>query len=222
MKKVTLVCLANSIRESHRCVAGVDETGAWIRPVSPTNLGALTTSQIKLDNGADPALLDRITISVEAPQVLPYQPENWVIAAEPWKFAGHLGLTEAEEFLDKISYGGVGLFGDTQRYRTLTSLESSPLTHSLVLVEPSSLGFEYYYDGKWFYRATFVYDRSPYNLSVTDPVTRGVLRDLGQGSYGPTLSDRVRAGRTFLCVSLSGPYPDGRCWKLVAGVVPLP
>ena len=84
-----ILVLANSTKHHPRsCIAGrelIDERGgktkwgAWIRPVSNHDEGALDFVERRLANGKDPKPLDVIQLPISGPENNPLQPENWVI-----------------------------------------------------------------------------------------------------------------------------------------------
>lgn len=84
-----------------------------------------------------------------------------------------------------------------------------------MLIKPDNLNVKvgrHYWTGKKTYRATFDYNGTHHNLSVTDPIARDAFVGKEEGGY--PLTD------VYLCVSLTEPYEhDDRCHKLVAAII---
>ena len=159
---------------------------------------------------------------VTAPQVRPDQPENWVISGEPWRYKGHLDSTKAEELLDEVCYHDPDIFGDTSRYRVLSEMESDPIHHSLLVIEPEQLSWkvERWDNGAIHHRATFDHAGHTYDLPVTDPIIEALLSGKSEGTYARDVDGQLGARRFFLTMSLGAVWPTtGRCYKLVAGVL---
>ena len=78
-----IVCLANSRKLSHRCVAGKvvegSAKGAWIRPVSPREHGELTLTDRRYADGQDPRVMDVMDVPLLNHVPKSYQQENWLI-----------------------------------------------------------------------------------------------------------------------------------------------
>ena len=83
-----ILCLANSRKYGGRCIVGKerlpDGTLAWVRPVSATERGEVMPDEICYADESIPQLLDVIEVPLAEPRPLPYQPENWLMAPEPW------------------------------------------------------------------------------------------------------------------------------------------
>ena len=108
-----LVCLANSIKLSSRCVAGIDlKQGRWVRPVSRLHDGILSPIHYWLPGKQDPRPLDILDIGLDAPSPN-YQPENWLIDDRQWQLAGRLEPSCALETLHPFCSTGPAIFGTT-------------------------------------------------------------------------------------------------------------
>lgn len=83
-----ILCLANSRKFGGRCVVGKeilpDHTLAWVRPVSDYGKGEVMPDEMCFEDESLPQLLDVIEVPLLEPIPLPYQPENWLLAPEPW------------------------------------------------------------------------------------------------------------------------------------------
>jgi hypothetical protein len=83
-----MICLANSIREGDRCVAGIDSTtGNWIRPVPPGGGGI--PSHCVFFGAHFLQTLDIVELNI-VPQhfITKYQRENCVMPAYDWQIVG--------------------------------------------------------------------------------------------------------------------------------------
>jgi len=81
-----LICLANSYKLGHRCVAGLRTDGsAWIRLVTETEHGELQDRHYRLRDQSEPGVLDVIRVGLSNPHPLPHQPENWRIDGSTWE-----------------------------------------------------------------------------------------------------------------------------------------
>ena len=97
---IEFICLANSVKEQGRCVAGLRmDNNSWIRPVSEAPGGTLFRPTYVLDNGEQAALLDVIEVGVSTPRPEPHQPENWVLEDKQWRILGRLSPNETWERL---------------------------------------------------------------------------------------------------------------------------
>ena len=100
MDEIEMLCLANSRKDSERCVAGLRSDGTWLRPVSTPQGGALKRGQMMLDEmGRSVEPLDIVAVPVEQPVPLRHQPENWLIADRPWR---HLRTVEVADVRDRL------------------------------------------------------------------------------------------------------------------------
>ena len=217
-----IVCLANSIKNNGRCVAGREVTaegyGGWIRPVSARPTAELSLVECRYENESLPHLLDIVDVHLSQPAPLLHQTENHVIdRARYWIKSGELAGTELERLVEQPAslwpngehtHHGVNDCVSGQLARTLTS--------SLVLIRPDSVVIRVGREGAAEFprktRALFKYDGVDYSLKVTDPVAEEPFQIQGDGEY--PLDD------VYFCVSLTEPWErDGRCYKIVAGIL---
>jgi len=75
-----IVYLANSRKQSERCIAGLEiegsQLGSWIRPVSSRPLGEIGYLERRLTTGSEPDLLDILEIPMRSAHPHGYQTEN--------------------------------------------------------------------------------------------------------------------------------------------------
>jgi hypothetical protein len=218
MSARTIVCLANSWKDSGRCVAGKEigeqGFGGWIRPVSARPARELSDDERRVEGRPWLRLLDVVEIPVLDPAPAGHQIENIVIdASRRWVWRTAKQWEDLHELLDDppslwidghSTRGGVN---DRVKARDAEALQSS-----LALIAPRDLRLEMTNEsGRQRVRAHFHYRDREYRLSVTDPgvqktMTIRAMREL-------TMVD------TYLCVSLSEPYVDHWCYKLAAAVL---
>lgn len=209
MTKADILCLANSWKSGGRCVAGIrTDDGSWIRPVSDTDDGELTSSQCTLDNQRQVRPLDIVRVYLKEPTPRPHQPENWQIEARQWRFRDRMSFSEAKKRLERASEThDSGIFGTaTDRIptsdidRRLHGLETS-----LTLVKVRAP--EFHWGRKWNQRRA-VFDHC------------GVAYDLVM-----TFEDSPPVGQShsnwYFTISLGEPF-HGNCYLLVAAAIEVP
>jgi hypothetical protein len=208
MRRVRLLCLANSTKHNGRCVAGIRlDTGEWVRPVSSAEDGTLSPAMCTLDIGREAQPLDIIDMDLIGARPEPHQPENWVIASRPWQLAEQWSVGQAVETLDPATENGPALLGGTSSRIPVTDIEANPVTTSLAVVRVTAPHFVVNTYGK--VRARFSLRGQHYDLSVSDrePWVDDVRR---QHVLLPS-SD------WYLTISLTEPFSlTGACHKLVA------
>ena len=206
------VCLANSLKEGGRCVAGIELDAnhhpvfhnglpKWVRPVCPTDHG-----EIPIQHAIAFDLLDILEMNVTGSKAAGYQSEN-VSFDPPFVKVGTFKMNGLAFLSDKRNT----LFGN---YGKAISVESiSELDHSLALLHTRQLHTEFRSTegrrNKPQLRAGFEHHGTYYDLPITDPIFRERLLDNPH-----ELDDREDI---YLCVSIGIPW-EGWHYKLVAGV----
>ena len=221
-----IVCLANSYKPPNgRCIAGREVLsaggyGGWIRPVSARPTAEVLFSEYRYESNASPKLLDIVDVPLLNADPHHHQIENYVIdATRRWVKRGELSWDALEQLRDRPA--SLWINSDSTNagvYDCISQAEAATAHDSLVLIRPDHFIFEVgrnYWTQKKSYRGKFEYNGTPYNLSVTDPVTRDKFAAKEEGDY--PLND------VYLCVSLTEPYEhDDRCHKLVAAIISNP
>lgn len=217
-----IVCLANSRKNSGRCIAGKEVLNnvpaAWIRPVSNRPTHEISELERRYEDGTYPRVLDIIAIPVISAAPFTYQSENIVIApGYYWVKNGEFPLDKVEGLVDTPDQlwinGDSSFYGVNDRVDEQTA---STLDHSLVLIKPERLTFNVVTEGEEFgqprkkVRASFTYMKAQYSLMVTDPVAESAFLRKPNGNY--PLAD------AYLCISLGEAY-KGSCYKLVAAII---
>jgi hypothetical protein len=116
------------------------------------------------------------------------------------------------------------LFGDFSHKILSERFEREPALSSLSLVRPYKLRWRVedrqYNSHKP--SAQFQLGGTSYRLPLTDPAWLGAFRTMAPGEYPVTACGIAADCKVLLTLSLSRPWEDGYCYKLAAGVLPLP
>jgi hypothetical protein len=147
------------------------------------------------------------------------QTENHILDPKSWWIKkGALQWEELEQLREEPS----SLWANNNHTKAgvndcITSEAASTVQNSLLLIKKKDftveVGFKTW-DGvrSRTYRGNFKYKGISYSLSITDPAVRNAFARKDEGQY--QLTD------VYLCISLTEPFDeDGRCHKLVAGVM---
>jgi len=221
MPTLRIICLANSRKLGGRCVAGIRvDGGGWVRPVSKLPDGTLNAAQYTLDDGSVPQLLDIMEIGVDGPRPADRQPENWLIDGMPWRLLRRPGTEEEISVIWDHVIEDPLLFGN----RGDRVPENQDVEYSLALVKVRGLRWRITTNirGERQTRTLFTLGDVQYDLVVTDCVIEQNLNGLGYGIHpvnsAPGFTPKQEV---LLTISLGEPL-EGYCYKLVAGVIPLP
>lgn len=229
MPRVHFICLANSRKNTGRCVAGICiDKQCWIQPISALEDGKLMREYI-MSNNKEACLLDEIEIDVVEPKPEPHQPENWLLGSSNWQLVQQIPAASAIKYLTPFIVSDPLLFGDEYNCIPYENFLRQPAQKSLILVEPDTISWLIRENirGTRQTRCVFTLAGKVYNLVITDPVfeNRASKLEFGNHTYndvGITSTDRV-----FLTISLAEPFRDqavgcDMCYKLVAAVLVLP
>jgi hypothetical protein len=216
---VRLVCLANSWKESGRCIAGIElETGSWVRPVSNRPHGVVPAAWTMVDGRAI-GMLDIVEIPLnKTGPDFGFERENRLIESGTWRVVGKLSPADIEKYCESdrpflhnnYKYVGKGFIGG------LPFEERQTL--QLVKVDEVCIRHKTRTGGNAKWELSFAMPNGQVRwLGVTDPF---FCQKLEQG--------HCPSGPLLLTLSLSLPYtppdwgePPDPCWKLVAGVIEL-
>ena len=209
-----IVCLANSYKHNGRCIAGINEIGRWVRPVSSSKKRAIDKTT-RLINGNEPQILDVLEIPLHNYGPIDgCQPENKLLKDGQWKKISRVRPIDLLKYCEddsvilhnNLDYVRAGCFRMIPSYGW----------KSLQLIHNEDVGFERDENNKDKWRANFINSKgTALSLRVTDPV----------------ICERLERGEDIskdclLTVSMAiGWSPDRqiarRCYKFVAGVVEL-
>jgi hypothetical protein len=221
-----IVCLANSYKHDHRCVAGISlVTKHWVRLVGRRVPGCLTLKETCYPDGRQAALMDVFEVELGEKCGSNCHPEDVYVTGKPWQPVRRFDEPRDAKFLAAYVSKGPAIlqgYGDRVYGR---KIEGTPVEKSLELIHPEDLWWWIREEaGKRKNRAIFRAGhvvRTRYDLAVTDPVWLDQLKLLPAGIYPHAFFFKAKPPSTFLSVSLSEPF-EGFHYKLVAGVVTLP
>lgn len=215
MPEVEMLCLANSWKHGHRCVAGVLlDHESWIRPVSDTEDGSLSESACQLDTGCAARPLDIVRLGVREPRPRPHQPENWIVTDDQWTLRGSRTMPEVGTILDSVAVEGPDLFGTTSNRVAWAQIQDSELRASLALVEAVAPEFLWSPWNPTQRRAKFSLGGVSYDLPITfefEFPAPGTRTHRSQASW-------------YFTISLGEPFAQqgNDCFKLIAGAIEIP
>ena len=217
-----IVCLANSRRQSGRCIAGRvwdgNRPGNWIRPVSNREGEEVSEDECQYENGCDPQVLDIIDVPLLFHKPNNHQQENWLLDSDSdWTKVGVLSLDKLQQLVDPVA--PLWTDGDST-YRGLNDRIPLALTKSLDsslrLIHVDSVQLSVLRPGAAFgnpkrrVQGRFSYAQKEYALWITDPSY--------EREYLSKPDDEYEIGESFLTVSLGEPFKEA-CYKLVATVI---
>jgi hypothetical protein len=215
-----VVCLANSKKLGHRCVAGIELVRGnprdWIRPVSARNGHAVSLAERELPGNEEPAPLDILRIPLLIAQPEGHQTENWLLNPDRrWTKTGELPWEDLEDLVDApTDLWGKDDSSNKGENDRVAEDEALELTNSLALVFVKSLKLHvlttYYQQKKREVRAIFKYRRVSYDLAVTDPRYTKAYLQAEDGHYP--------LGPCYMTVSLAEPV-NGFCYKVIAAIL---
>jgi hypothetical protein len=213
-----LICLANSYKLGHRCIAGLRTDGsAWIRPVTETEHGELQDRHYRLPDQSEPRVLDVIRVGLSNPHPLPHQPENWRTDGSAWELIERpAGGERARIVVGSVSESPL-LFENSGKSVSQAQFQQRPTKESLVLVEPNDIEWLHFDKA----RVRFRLKNFHYRLPLTDPSYVRPLKRLAAGSHRSLELGIPENRRILFTISLSEPLDDV-CYKLVAAVVVVP
>jgi hypothetical protein len=221
-----IVCLANSYKHEHRCVAGISlATKEWVRLVGRKVSGCLTMKETCYSNGKQAALLDVFEVELGEPCGSNCHPEDVYVSEKPWQQIRHFSEPRDAQFLASCVTNGPPILQGYGDRIDRSNIDVNPMDKSLELVRPEGLWWWIRDEkGKRRNRALFRLGhvgRIRYDLAVTDPRWLDQLNLLPAGIYPHAFFFKGKPPRTFLTISLGEAF-EGFHYKLVAGVVTLP
>lgn len=221
-----IVCLANSYKHDHRCVAGISlVTKEWVRLVGTEVPGGLTREQTCYPDGTEARILDVMEIELGERCGSNYHPEDVVVMNRAWHLMRRFDQPRDAQFLLAHTDGHSGIMRTYSDRLYQRAPEHRSLQSSLELIHPGDLWWWIRDDNrKRKNRALFRVGsarRVRYDLAVTDPEWLAKMHSFPAGIYPHASFVDEKHSRTFLTVSLSEPF-EGFHYKLVAGVITLP
>ena len=218
----TIICLANSRKNSGRCIAGREisgqKIGPWIRPVSARDGREISEEDRRYEDGTGANVYDVIEIEMLGHVGENYQPENHLIDdSYHWRRVDRWSWQTLPPLVEPIT-GPLWLNGHSTYYGLNDKIPADLVVKqnsSLVLVRPNKLrinvGFEggMYAPAKRRVRASFRLADLAYSLLVTDPEAEKAYLGGADGNF--PVDDAI------LCISL-GEIFKGFAFKLVATI----
>ncbi len=239
MPTIQICVLANSIKNSHRCIAGLEvekttdgkrNVGGWIRPVSRHDEGALNLEERALRSWwrkNEPQLLDVIEVHLDKNESDRSQPENWLIApSKPWKLIEKMAWKDLLPFVDRPKDIWLESPRDWEKFSP-SWLRRQARVQSLYLIKPETIYLEAQteYDSaearnkksRW---VVFTYNRFTYRLPLTDPV----IEEKYLGQF-PTIKDGLKkfqlasGNDCLLSLSYTPAFRTGYHYKVVSAIL---
>ena len=210
-----IAILAKSAKNLNFCVAGLSRTGEWVRPISKNaeNNNAVIHDAMVYPDETEPQLLDVAEIKfLKTPVNNPIQPEN--IFYDEEFFWQKESVTTLEKIIkwrgfdhrEKIfyNYGRAVDVDVVLKQSKRESLLLLPVTDLKIKIKLAA-------DHKKFY-ANFDYNgRKYFKFGVGDIDVRENFKNHGEGEY-------FFRQKAIVLFSLTNPYKDSRCYKIVAQV----
>lgn len=221
-----IVCLANSYKHDHRCVAGISLiTNTWVRLIGKAVPGCLTRQEASYFDGTEAAIFDVFEAEIGNDCGTNSHPEDVSISGEPWCFIRRFDQPGDARLLAGLVTKGPSLLSSSGDRLYRRKLDHSSIENSLELVHPEDLWWWIKEEkGKRRNRALFRLGhagRTRYDLPVTDPQWLERLHLLPAGIYPHVFFSSGELPETFLTISLSEAF-EGFHYKLVAGVMSFP
>lgn len=235
MQPKRLIVLANSIKKSARCVAGIDVgTGrtpvpaGWIRPVSGEAEGQLEPRHMRMNDGGPLVPLDVVDVPLIRCANDPVHPEDWVLDSRTtWKRVGRLETQSLQALEQHPSH--LWRESETHTDRVTAHFLLRCTDHqSLYLIRPKDFRVElscehnpYMETYQKRVRARFRYNSQEYRFGLTDPLFTETYRTAYPAPGGPAALFRPPfQDNCLFCVSLT-PLFNGYHFKVVATVLEL-
>jgi len=221
-----ILCLANSYKHDHRCVAGISlDSKRWVRLVGRTIPGCLTLREASYPDGKELRLLDIFEAQLDEPCASNCHPEDTHFGPAPLRFVERYDpVLHADQLSLRSSKEQTVLQGASDRIYH-KKLDNFRLARSIELIQPDDLWWWIREGaGKRRNRALFRMghpNRIRYDLAVTDPVWLQQLNLLPPGVYPHSLLTGTEPCKTLLTASLSEAF-EGFHYKLIAGVLVVP
>lgn len=229
-----IVILANSIKNSGRCVAGKElvfnrgswEVGNWVRIVATEEGAEVPVPLMFAQFGRQPNLLETIDIPLESHVPLADQPENWLLVRNAkWTNRGTLPPNKLQRLLDYP----LKLWGVQTRSVPEGFVQNMAEPASLYFIEPELLDpvrvwledgvNEEGHKNRCCRRICLRYRRTFHEFNVTDPVLLETCFPIMPKRGDPILSVPIPSnGPVYVCISLT-PVFRGKHYKIAAGFV---
>jgi len=217
----TFVCLANSRKNSGRCIAG-KEIGSshWIRPVSNRITEEISEIEMRYENGIIPKLLDIVKFEIIEKKPNRFQVENYLLDPKYyWTKTGEFEPSRLGELCDDSSKMWPNLVSSYQGIndRAPSSI-CDQYAHSLVLLELEESKIIVRTEGAEFnnpkrkVRFQFAINTKVYLLPVTDP-------EIERSYLAKPNNEYIINGTHYATISMGLPHSDAFCYIFAAGII---
>lgn len=216
-----IVCLANSRKNSGRCIAGKvtsdRNAGTWLRPIGTSASHEITERDREYDDGSTAQKLDVIDITFTGAPAQGFQRENHIINDNVyWEKVGQFTVNDLARLVDApLSLWENGHSSYSGRNDRVPVEALTAPRQTLYLISPENVRFTVDAEGAAFgnpkrvVRAKFTYNQQAYALRVTDPEVEQHYKAQRDGEYPANVN--------YLTISLGEPY-EGYAYKLIAAV----
>lgn len=221
-----ILCLANSYKHEHRCVAGIHlGTKKWVRLVGRKAPGCLTLKETCYADGTEAAILDVFEAELGEKCGSNGHPEDVFTLGSQWRPMRRFDGPAEIRFLNSLVKKKPAILGGDGDRVYVRKFEKIAAEASLELIKPDDLWWWIREEnGKRRNRALFRLGhahRVRYDLAVTDPAWLNQLKFLTAGVYPHSFFFKDKLPATLFTLSLSEPFENFH-YKLVAGVINLP
>jgi hypothetical protein len=221
-----ILCLANSKKNSGRCVAGREVLaagpGPWVRPVSVRESEEVSENERQYKDGSDPKVLDVLDVPLVKHHPHACQTENWVLDDKSyWTKVGQVGWKELQGYVENPA--ALWINGQSTYHGQndeITRAAADKLPSSLFLVRTATVELKVMAPSAAFGNpkrrvlGVFEHHGPTYAFWVTDPVIEREYLAKPDGSY--------KLGESCLCLSLGEPFTKKGVeyrYKLIAAII---
>ena len=188
-----ILCLANSYKHDHRCVAGISlVTKKWVRLVGKQVSGCLTVKETCYPDGRQAALLDVFEAELGEDCGSNCHPEDVFVTGKPWRLIRRFDHPHDFTLSRRLCKQGTGCIAGLRR-QSLRPQDSrgTPMVNPSELIHPENLWWWIREENskrknRAIFRAGNVI-RACYDLAVTDPVWMDQLNLLARRHLSPRL-----------------------------------
>ena len=222
----TIVCLANSTKNSGRCIAGIEiknkQFAGWIRPVSDRPGHEISEEERRFKNGKKCSVLDVVKVPLDRHEPYLHQNENHVINEDYyWEKVGGMSVADLSSAVQEFEKPIWPHCESTQNgcNDRISKNRLANIHTSLALIQPKDACIVVSTDpgfkdapGRRAVRADFICGGEKNFLKITDPNVVSKYMGKGEGKYP--------VKKPLLTVSLAEPWSkQPYAFKVVASVL---
>jgi hypothetical protein len=219
-----IVLLANSRKNTGRCIAGREIVNGvvqptWIRPVGDRASHEIEFSERRYQDNTEPRPGDTLVLAVKTHAPHDYQTENWVlddhyywVREQPLAWPAIVAITESPASLWANGRSTSAGFNDEMPHAVAVTFGTSLC---LIHVRDLVIHVAHHFDKKRV-QARFTHNGVQYWLWITDSEVEPTYKNMDDGDYD--------VGEACLTISLGEPFAKGEqgdlfVYKLVAAVI---